>query len=257
MLKSAFTQNIIHQGNIPEFKTTPVRNWRNGVAFRVPNHLGDAVMAMPAILEFKKIIPANCGLFIITPAYMTELFESMPIVDQVIPLKTAHAMWSKDERKAIRQLRPGAIILLNHSPRDAFSARLTGIPEVYGAARRGRSFLLTRALKFPRRTPGDPKHSHQTMRYLALTSALGAPGWHGELPEFTPIIPLLEIDKELRAICEHKQLLLLAAGAAYGAAKRWPEENFVAVARYWIRHGGIVAILGSKSEQEINYEKIY
>lgn len=251
MSKSAFTQNIIHSGNIPEFRTIPVRKWRNGIAVRIPNHLGDAVMAIPAVMELKKIIPENCGLFVITPAYMTGLFESMPIVDKVVPLAKTHAMWSKEEVIEVKQLRAGAIVLFNHSPRDAFSARFAGIPEIYGAASRGRSLLLTRALKFPRREPGNPAHSHQTMRYLALTSALGAPQWNGELPQITPREPLSDISPAIRDLCRHPQLLLLCAGAAYGAAKRWPENNFNAVARYWIRHGGIVAVLGSKGEYEI------
>lgn len=255
MIKSAFSQNIIHPGNLPEFRITKVRKWRNGIAVRMPNHLGDAVMSIPAIMELKKIIPENCGLFVITPAYMTGLFESMPIVDAIVPLAKPHAMWSKTESTEIKQLRPGAIILFNHSPRDAFSARFAGIPEVYGAARRGRSLLLTRALRFPRREPGNPKHSHQTMRYLALTSALGAPEWNGELPVIEPKVKIDEIAPEISALCRHPQLLLLAAGAAYGAAKRWPAENFAAVAKYWIRHGGIVAVLGSKGEREIG-EKV-
>ena len=251
MVKSAFTQNIINRGNLPDFRIKPLRKWRNGVVVRMPNHLGDAVMALPALMELKKIIPENCGLFVIAPAYMTGLFESIPIVDTIVPLNSIHAMWSKEERYEVKQLRAGAIILFNNSPRDAFSARLAGIPELYGAACRGRSMLLTRALRFPRREPGNPKHSHQTMRYLAITSSLGAPEWKGELPEITPKEPLNELAPEIKDICRHPQLLLLCAGAAYGAAKRWPEKSFNAVARYWLRHGGIVAVLGSKGEYEI------
>ena len=251
MTKKAFTQNIIQSGNLPAFRITPVKKFRNGIAVRMPNHLGDAVMAIPAIMELKKIIPENCGLFVITPAYMTGLFESMPIVDKVIPLARTHAMWSKEEITEVKQMRAGAIILFNHSPRDAFSARFAGIPEIFGAAKRGRSLLLTRALKFPHREPGNPAHSHQTMRYLALTSALGAPQWHGELPQITPKEPLCDLKQNIQDICRHPQLLLLCAGAAYGAAKRWPENNFQTVARYWIRHGGIVAVLGSNAEREI------
>ena len=251
MKKAAFSQNIIHPGNIPDFKVIPVRRWRNGIAVRMPNHLGDAVMAIPALMQLKKIIPENCALFVITPKSNAELYEALPIVDAVIKLQRPHAMWSCEERKEIKQLRAGAIILFNHSPRDAFAARLAGIPEVYGAAKRGRSLLMTRALRFPHRTPGDPRCSHQTMRYLAITSSLGAPQWNGELPEFQPPVPIPELDGEIAAICAHPRLLLLAAGAAYGAAKRWPEENFRAVAKFWIRHGGIVAVLGSPSERGI------
>lgn len=251
MDNAIFSQNINHPGNLPEYKVIPVRSWRNGLAVRMPNHLGDAVMAIPALMQLKKIIPEYCGLFVITPKGNAELYDALPFVDKVIKLQTAHAMWSKGERKEIKQLRAGALVVFNHSPRDVISARLTGIPEIYGAARRMRGILMTRALKFPQRTPGNPAHSHQTMRYLAISSSLGAPAWKGELPVFTPKVAPEELSPDLAAICRHRKLLLLAAGAAYGAAKRWPENNFQAVAKYWIRHGGIVAVLGSPAERPI------
>ena len=122
------------------------------------------------------------------------------------------------------------------------------VPQLYGAAARGRSLLLTRAIKFPPRDKNAPDASHQSSRYLALAASLGAPRWDGTLPEISPPVSADELPLQLSALCRHPQLLLLAACTAYGTAKRWPQENFRAAAEYWIRHGGIVAILGTKSE---------
>ena len=42
--------------------------WRNGMAVRMPNHLGDAVMALPALGQLRKLIPPRCALYCIAPA---------------------------------------------------------------------------------------------------------------------------------------------------------------------------------------------
>ena len=227
----AFTQDIKKFNRLPEFPVTPVKSWRNGVAVRMPNHLGDAVMALPALMQLKKIMPANCGIFVITNPGNRELYDALDFISGVLLLSGAHRSWSFKEISELRKLRCGCAIAFNNSPRDVIAMRLAGVPAVYGNAARGRSLLLTRAFRFPKRIPGDATQSHQTMRYLAMTAALGAPSWQGELPEFTPP--------------------LLAPGAAYGAAKRWPQENFNAVAKYWISRGGTVAALGSPGEKEM------
>ena len=68
-------------------KNNAVRSWRNGIAVRIPDRLSDAVMTFPALLELKKIIPEHCGLFVIIPAFMTQLFEALPIVDKTVSLR--------------------------------------------------------------------------------------------------------------------------------------------------------------------------
>ena len=246
----AFTQDIKKFNRLPAFTPVTVKNWRNGVAVRMPNHLGDAVMALPALMQLKKILPPHCGIFVITPAGNRELYDALEFVSGVLLLSGAHRSWSWQEIRELRKLRCGCAIAFNNSPRDVIAMRLAGVPSIYGNAARGRSLLLTKAFRFPKRIPGDATQSHQTMRYLAMTAALGAPAWQGELPQFTPP-PLDELNFECSFLLRCPNLLLLAPGAAYGAAKRWSRENFNAVAKYWIGRGGTVAALGSPGEKEI------
>ena len=250
MSTPAFTQDIRKFNRLPEFPVTPVKKWRNGIAVRMPNHLGDAVMALPALMQLKKILPQHCGIFVITPPGNRELYDALDFISGVLLLSGVHRSWSFREIRELRKLRCGCAIAFNNSPRDVIAMRLAGIPAVYGNAARGRSLLLTRALRFPKRIPGDATQSHQTMRYLAITSALGAPQWQGELPDFTPP-PLDELGFDFNFLLRSPNLLLLAPGAAYGAAKRWPQENFNAVAKYWISRGGTVAALGSPGEKDM------
>ncbi len=242
----------------PVFPVRPVagERWRNGMAVRMPNHLGDAVMALPALAQLRKIVPEHCGLYVIAPASQRPLYASLPIVDGRLELARIHSHWSFGEWNALRRMRFGAGVLFNNSLRDALMMRLAGVSELYGAAARCRSFLLRRAFRFPPRPVREPARVHHANRYLAIASALGAPEWDGKLPEFKLRPSVDELSPEITALCLHPALMTVASGAAYGAAKRWASENFREVARHWIGRGGIVAVLGSPSEAKIGDEVI-
>ncbi len=236
--------------------TLDVRSLKDGIAVRVPNWLGDAIMTLPALMQLKKIMPEGCGLFVICPAALTELFNALPIVDVVIPIKQAHRAWTAGEVKIIRELHAGVGILFNNSLRDAIQFRLAGIKPLYGAAARCRGFLLKRSFNFPHRKDYVLNELHHANKYLSMVKALGAPDWDGELPEFN-IIPAFEtLHPEMQALCRHPRLLALAAGAAYGSSKRWDSASFKAVAEWWIGQGGIVAVLGSAKERDICQEAV-
>lgn len=235
----------------PRFPAAPLRteDFLNGVLVRMPNWLGDAVMAMPALMQLKKIMPLGCGLYVICPAYMEHLFEAMPVVDRVLPLADVHRFWGYAMQKKIHALYFGVGVLFNNSLRDALQLKMAGVPRLYGAAARGRGILLARSFRFPKIRKGEMHGIQHTDRYLAIVRALGAPEWNGELPEFVlPEIPL-PVPAE--------KLLTLAAGAAYGAAKRWPSESFREVAAWWLEQGGTVAVLGSFGEHRIGEEVVF
>ena len=105
----------------PEFKkiAIPDSAWRNGMAVRMPNHLGDCVMALPALELLKKMSPENRALFVIAPEYQRKLFYMLPWVDGFIGLKSAHKMWSTQEFKSLKNKRLGIGVMFNRSFRDA------------------------------------------------------------------------------------------------------------------------------------------
>lgn len=225
--------------------------FRNGVIVRMPNHLGDAVMALPALAALKNIIPEHCGLFVITPAGISQLYRALPFVDDIVPLARPHKFWSKAEIRMVKQLRPGVSVLFNHSIRDAFCLKLAGVPELYGEPTRNRGFLLKGKFPFPPKVKGEYSTTHQAMRYLAIARALGGKAIESFMPEFTIPCAPGELTGTAPALFYHPLVLTLAPGAAYGAAKRWPHEYYAKVGQWWIRHGGICALCGSKSEADI------
>ena len=253
---------IIHTSNIPPggmpelpICSIPESAWKNGMAVRMPNHLGDAVMAIPALIMLKKIVPQNCALTVIAPENQRKMYEALPdIVDDIFCLTTIHANWSISDMLNLRRLRLGVGVLFNNSFRDPWAFRFAGISHIYAGVGRCRRLLLTKAFNLPKLTSGIPAEFHHTNIYMAIAKALGAPMWDGIMPKFKLRIKSDEIRSDLRAICEHPKLLILAPGAAYGAAKRWAAPSFRDVAKHWIMHGGIVITVGSAGEKNIASE---
>ena len=229
----------------------PPEALRNGIVVRMPNHLGDAVMALPAAAALKRSLPPGCGLYVITPEPLRQLYAAVDCVDGIFSLERAHAWWGWRNIRRLQVLRMGVGVLLNNSFRDALMMRLALIPRLYGAAKRGRSLLLTCAFRFPKRRSRELAGAHLAKRYLAIATALGGKIGDKLMPGFDLSRLLVSPAGEMCAIARHPLNLVLAAGAAYGAAKRWPEQNFRIVARYWLRRGGVVTVVGSESERAI------
>ncbi|MBQ6352452.1 MAG: lipopolysaccharide heptosyltransferase II, partial [Lentisphaeria bacterium] len=229
----------------------PTHEWRNGLLVRMPNHLGDAVMALPALLALRTLLPPACGLYVIAPESMRQLYAAVEGVDGVVCFSKAHAWWSVDTLHDLRALRMGAAVLFNNSLRDTIMLRLTGVPHLYGAAKRGRSILLTRSFRFPARRSRELAGAHLAKRCLAVAAALGAEVSSPRMPAFDLSRMMIPLTSTLVALARHPLHLILAAGAAYGEAKRWPESGFRTVARYWLRHGGVVSVVGSAAERAV------
>ncbi|MDD3886801.1 MAG: lipopolysaccharide heptosyltransferase II [Victivallaceae bacterium] len=235
----------------------PVGAWRNGLVVRMPNHLGDAVMALPALRQLKSLLPDFCALFVIAPSAQRQLYEALSEVDCFLPLSRPHKVWSFQELNNLRGMRPGIGVLFNNSLRDAVMMRVAGVKQLYGAAARGRSIFLSHAFNLPPRPgKGELARIHQTAKCLAIVEALGAKREDAKMPKFKITPPVDEIRSRITAIAAHPSLLTIAPGAAFGSAKRWPAEYFRATAEYWLSHGGAVAAVGGKAEFGIAAEAL-
>lgn len=243
-------------GDIPEFPAVELSNadWRDGVVVRVPNWLGDAVMAIPAMMQLRKAVPERCGFFAVVPPALEDLFNSLDFIDVVHPLSRVHAAWSRRDKQRVSRLRAGVGLLFNNSLRDAYHFKLARIPKLYGAAARGRSIFLSKSFKFKKIKDRSLNKTHHAGKYLAMAKALGAPDWDESLPAFSIPCEPETMSDSLRSTLDSDNLLVLAPGAAYGEAKRWPTGYFRQVAEKWIAQGGDVAIIGAPPERQIAAE---
>jgi heptosyltransferase II len=224
------------------------------ILVRGVNWLGDAVMTTPALQRLRERFP-KARITVTAPEKLGELLAQHPAIDETLLVAAAEGTWPFVRR--IQQHKFDLALILPNSPRSALEPWLARIPVRVGYARGWRGVLLTQAVPtraehvpMHKRTIGEirallksaptpnllPPSAHHVHDYLGLVAALGGN------PE--PLAPHLQVsDTELtqakREIAHaahvtgvHKPLFLgLNPGAEYGPAKRWPTENFSAVAR--------------------------
>ena len=214
------------------------------VLVRIPNWLGDALLARPLLHAVRRAWP-RASLRVVGPASLLELLAADPVVDtwDAWP-DEASARGTLVER--LSAWRPEAALVLPPSFSSAWFAWRTGARSRIGYAHEGRSFLLTRALARPPR--GD---RHLSEEYLELGRVLGAAA--GAVP---PLPVPAAARHEALALLKARGLAgarvaILGPGAIYGPAKRWHPERFALVARALERDGFRVLVCGARSDRDV------
>ncbi|MEI6217652.1 MAG: lipopolysaccharide heptosyltransferase II [bacterium] len=209
------------------------------------NWLGDSIMTMPAIHEFKRRHPANT-LTMLTKPSLTLLWRLNPDIDRVVelhpgPLGAARASIE------IRKMRVARAFVLTQSFRSALVPFLARIPERTGMPGHFRDWMLTGIVK----PDGKEARKHQMFEYFDLL---------GLADSAKPSIPSIRIPDELTESCKKRlfgsfpngnvgSIAGMLPGAAHGPSKCWPAGNFREVARRLTdRPGCKVAVFGSQGE---------
>jgi len=220
------------------------------ILIRVPNWIGDSILAQPAIASFADSFP-EAELWLSAAEWVKDLFPHGGSIAGVLPLSPANGLQSV--RAAARKLRAQSFdigILLTNSFGSALLFFLAGIPQRWGYAGDGRRLLLTRAVRSVERDV--PRH--QVHYYLDLVSGLGL---KTRPPELLLTVPEEEKDRARRfledlGVDARRPVLILSPGAGYGPAKRWPASRFAALASlFQERKEAAVVIIGSAAESDI------
>ena len=190
-----------------------------------PNWLGDAVMALPAIQDVRRRF-AGSRLIVAARTSVASLFALVPGVDDVATLEwrggvLTRAAMRRDVAR-LQNVHAGTTILLTNSFATAWLVKKAGIAERWGYATDLRRPLLTRAIS-------RPSYSvHQGAYYQYLTRELGIASGALE-PEIVVSDQQLQSGRELLMSSGWdgiRRLVVMAPGAAYGTAKRWPPSYF-------------------------------
>ena len=219
------------------------------ILVRGANWIGDAVMTLPALAALRDHFP-QARLTVMTRPWAAGVYQGQAGTARVMTYEPAGR--HRGLRGILALTRELAHFDLALLFQNAFSAALfpalARIPERWGYARDGRSWLLTRAVRIK---PGDLA-VHQVFYYLNLLEKLGIPA------PYRP--PRLTLDEPAEAenllasagLGAGRPFLALAPGAAFGPAKRWPEACFARAARLILesRPGGVV-ILGGPDEAPV------
>lgn len=224
------------------------------IAVFLPNWIGDAVMATPALRALRQHY-AGAHLIGVLKPYVAGVLEGGDWFDQLIPANGGP--WPQSVPAVAWQLRRCRVdlaVLFPNSFRSALVARLGGCQRRVGYARYGRSFLLTDALPPIRDGRGKLVPSPTIDAYNLLAERAGCP-WPGYRMELstTPRDEQTADDVWSRTdLARYREVICLNPGAAFGAAKFWPTEHFVALAQDLAdRRGCGVLVLCGPSEREL------
>lgn len=225
------------------------------IAVFMPNWIGDAAMATPALRALRRRAGRDAEMIGIMKPPIAGLLAGSPWFDAIWLREDADAPPRLDWRAFARRLRKANVDLSVHLTNDfasALASRLGGVRERAGYVRNGRGWLLTTRLAPPsqdgRRTPVSTLDY-----YLAIAYAVGC------APE-SPAMELATTADEDALADRAWDALGLPRGASpvvinssgrYGPAKLWPERHCAALASRIARDLSLpVVVLCGPGERE-------
>ncbi|MBM3293130.1 MAG: lipopolysaccharide heptosyltransferase II [Candidatus Aminicenantes bacterium] len=215
------------------------------IVVRMPNWVGDAVMALPALESLRRNDPRS-EIWTAGPAWLKDLLAGTG-ASGFVPLGPSGSLGEMfRQASALKALRFEAGLLLTNSFASAFLFRLAGIPQRWGYRRDGRGFLLTKGIS----RPDGGRSGHMVRYYLDLIEGLGLETWPPDIRLGLRPEDRTRAEEILRTagLDSARPLIILHPGAAYGPAKRWPAERFAALGRRFIDVRGAEIILTGSAE---------
>jgi heptosyltransferase-2 len=223
------------------------------VLVRVPNWVGDALLATPALHALRRAY-VRAEIAVLAKPWVAPLYEASPDCDRVINYERPgrHAGWA-GMRLLCRELRGAEFdtaVLFQNAFEAALIASLARIPCRAGYATDGRGLFLSHAVPV-----NGAKALHHADYYLRLVEWLGVDArverrLRLALPEAARLAAAARLAELFGA--GDVPLVGLAPGAQYGTAKRWPASRFAAVGDALARFtGGATLLFGGKGERDV------
>ncbi|HZZ18795.1 MAG TPA: glycosyltransferase family 9 protein [Opitutaceae bacterium] len=185
------------------------------VWIRIPNWLGDVVMAIPLIRAIRQSRP-DAEITLLCKAAFIPLLERLGIADRMIALPS-QGIGYFSPFASLRAHYPDTWILLTNSTRGDLEARVAGCPQRFGIRRPGKSrMFLTKAYPLP--LDYDESAHHQVelwgdfLRHFGLAAQ----------PDFTPFPSTLFAP----AAAQSGNPIGLIAGSENMPSKRWPVAHW-------------------------------
>ena len=203
-----------------------------------PQWIGDAVMTEPLL---RRLAARGEHLTVGALPWVAPVYRAMPHVAEVIEFPFAHGgLQFKARRSIAKQLvgRFEVAYVLPNSLKSALLPFLASIPKRVGYLGEARVGLLTHRLKNPTTKPA------MVAFYSALSGDSGLQTDHPQLH-----LPDAEVAHTLQTFgLTRGQYHVLAPGAEFGPAKRWPADHFAELAAQLALP---VVLLGSAKEAEL------
>lgn len=202
------------------------------IIVRMPNWIGDLVMATPVLTDLKKKFP-DAEITAMCLAPLSDLLKEDRDINELYRFTKLPNGFArrKAKRNIIEKLREGKYdtgLLLTNSFSSAWWFWQGNVPTRIGFSCDGRSLFLTNPVPIP----AEVKKQHLVITYKKLLEPFGIP-----VSTSAPRLFMKEEEvkraKELlyqRGYVAGKRLIGINPGAAYGSAKCWPAERYRLVA---------------------------
>ena len=228
---------------------------------RVPNWVGDAVMAVPALRELRRIF-SDAHITLLARPWVAGLFDGEGIADDLIPVEDTTGIVQPARRflgltRTLRRKRFDFAVLLQNAFGAALLAWAGGARKIAGYPTDARRALLDYAIPFQT----DYKIAHQVMYYLNIPSVLerrlsgeSRVRLEGAQPELGVT---QEASQRARALLEagagfsESRIVAINPGATNSRAKQWLSERFAATADRLAEEDGFrTVIVGAAGDVE-------
>jgi heptosyltransferase-2 len=223
------------------------------VLIRSANWVGDVVMSLPAIRAIRAQFP-HAELVVLAKPWVADLYRHNPEIDEIM-------LYDRDGKHAgiaglmrlcaeLRARRFDVGVSIQNAFEAALILWLSRIPVRIGYAADGRSLLLTHRVI---RTPSI-RQLHQVDYYLKLLEGVGIPPCGRDIR-----LVLSEAERRWAkeqlvqwGVPEGGLRCGINPGAAFGTAKRWPPDRWIALCKRLLAEGiGAVFVFGSPSETDL------
>lgn len=213
-----------------------------------PSWVGDMVMAQGLFKAIKTKFPSTV-IDVLAPDWCLAITARMPEINKGISMPITHGQLRLRDRHdlavTLRNTYQRSFVLPN-SYKSALVPYWAKIPQRIGWRGEWRYLLLNKL-----KVLNKKRWPLMIQRYLAL--ALDT-----DEHSFQDFLPKLEVSKQDQtsllnsfSLDNERPVLALCPGAEFGSAKRWPEQYYSQLAKYFIGKGWQVWLFGSAKEKHI------
>lgn len=210
---------------------------------RMPNWLGDVIMALPLLRALRKARP-DAHLTLLIQPHFAELIERFELADRIIPLPRKKTWGYLNYFKTLRHDYPDTHILFTNSARGDLEAKTIGAPQRFGLERPSKP---RKRLTHTWQMPSDLNEStlHQTRLWEKMFNHFGLQE-QLDLTPFSVISKAQPIPFKIGLFC----------GSENSPEKRWPVAHWRALITQLIAANASIhfALFGTSRDKALTQE---